>query len=106
VQRGPEAGREGGGSSGWRGIPSRRRLRCSRPGAGVQIVHRKRCSIWTPAPDPLRGKLADVTGYRFGFARPAQGDPLATSIDRFLVEVPRRHCAIRSWRALSAHGRH
>jgi hypothetical protein len=40
--------------------------RCRRPEVGLQIVHRKRCSIWTPVPGPLQGKLANVTGHPLG----------------------------------------
>ncbi len=56
------------------GIPSRRRRRRSRPGAGVQVVRRVGCSTWTPAPGPLRGKLADATGCPLPAARPGE-DP-------------------------------
>jgi hypothetical protein len=45
------------------GIPSRRRHRRSRLGADIQVVQRMRCSTWMSAPDLLRGKLADATGY-------------------------------------------
>jgi len=59
----PQAGREGGGSPGGAGIPSRRRQRRSGPGAGGKVVHRMRCSTLPPAPGPLRDKPADATGY-------------------------------------------
>jgi hypothetical protein len=59
----PQAGREGGGSPGGAGIPSRRRQRRSGPGAGGKVVHRMRCSTLPPAPGPLRDEPADATGY-------------------------------------------
>jgi hypothetical protein len=45
------------------GIPSRRRQRHSGPGAGGLCRSAAGCSTWTAVPGPLRGKLADVTGY-------------------------------------------
>ena len=45
------------------GIPSRRRRRRSRPELVGQVVQRMRCSTWPTSSGPLRGKLADATGY-------------------------------------------
>ena len=68
------------------GIPSRRRHRRSTSGAGVQVVQRMRCSTWTPAPGPLRGKLADVTGYPL--FRPASLVVAITRVPAVRVQRP------------------
>lgn len=59
----PGPGTRGVGHQVGADIPSRRRRKRSRPGAGGQVVQRARCSTWPPAPGPLRDKLADAAEY-------------------------------------------
>jgi hypothetical protein len=59
----PRTGPDSERPPGARGVPSRRLRKPSGPGAGVQVVQRRRCSTWTPAPGPLQDKAADATGY-------------------------------------------
>jgi hypothetical protein len=71
------------GHEGGAGIPPRQHPRRSNPGVGVQVVHRMRCSTWTPTPGPLRGKLADVTGYPLPL-RPSCVRPTPDYIHRYI----------------------
>jgi hypothetical protein len=59
----PGLGLGSGGGHQSAGIPSRRRQRHSGPGAGGLCRSAAGCSTWTAVPGPLRGKLADATGY-------------------------------------------
>ncbi len=69
------------------GIPSRRRRRRSRPELVGQVVQRMRCSTWPTSSGPLRGKLADATGYPLP-ARPVLRQSVHPASPAILVRAP------------------
>jgi hypothetical protein len=68
-------------------IPSRRRRRRSRRELVGQVVQRMRCFTWPTSSGPLRGKLADATGYPLP-ARPVLRQSIHPAPPVILVRAP------------------